>query len=198
MVPITGSLSFGPAGGLPFALTTGPAPVLHYVITCDDGQSFKGALAASGTILYPDVPPGTRCVVHPTPSPGLSDATARSFRPVPAGGVSSVTYTEGSPRIAVSPPDGPPGRPTTVYGIGFPPDHQVTVTWPANLGRPVSALTDGAGRLVMSIYVLPNSALGNLEIVATGTGFGQVSTTYLVVAPTVEAFGPSVEVAFRS
>jgi hypothetical protein len=197
VAPITGSLSFGPAGGLPFSLTPTTKPTLDYVITCDDGQSFKGSLVGSGTIRYPDVPPGTRCTVKPVPAPGLSDALPKSFPPVPVGGVSSVVYTEGAPQIAVSPPDGPPGRPTTVYGIGFPPDRTVTVTWPANLGAPVTAVTSATGQLVMNLYIMPNSALGDLEIVATGTGFAPLRAVYLVVAPTVDPSGSEAEVAFR-
>ncbi len=196
--PIVGSLSFGPAGGLPFPVASSTVAILHYVISCSDGQSFKGTLTGSGEIKYPDVPAGTTCTVNPTPAPGLSDAAPRAFPPVPAGGVSSVSYAEGAPQIVASPPDGPPGRPTTVYGVNFPPDRTVTVTWPSNLQAPVSDTTNSAGQLVMNIYVLPNSALGNLQIVATGTGFGEVSTDYLVVAPTVEAFGAKTEVAFRS
>lgn len=188
---IAGSLAFGPAGGLPRGLAPPKPPTLNYVIKCSNGQSFKGSLTGSGTIRYPNVPPGTRCTVNPTPAPGLSDASPRAFAPVPAGGVSSVSYFEGAPRIAVSPPDGPPGRTTTVYGTGFPPGRSVTVTWPANLGAPVTAVTDAEGRLVMTIYVIPHSALGDLEIVATGTGFPPVSTTYLVVFPSAEAFGPT-------
>ncbi len=196
--PIRGSVSFGPAGGLPFTLGTTTPPTLHYVITCNNGESFKGSLTGSGAIRYPDVPTGTRCTVRPTPSAGLPDVAPQSFPPVPGGGVSSVSYVESSPQIVVSPPDGPSGRPTTVYGIGFPPDRRVTVSWPANLGAPVSALTDPGGRLVLTIMVLPHSALGDLEIVASGNGFPTVSTTYLVVEPSVEPGGTPAQLEFRS
>lgn len=174
-----------------------PEPALQYTITCSDGQQFQGSLNGSGELQYAGIPPGTTCSATPVASSALNDVATKQFAPVPPAGVSIVRYTENVPAVVLSPPDGPPGRTTFVIGQGFPPGATVTLTWSTGQGEPVLAQADGTGSFNVPMLVLSRDEIGVRQLTVSGTGFPQISVSYLVVPGTVDARGSSAEVAFR-
>lgn len=174
-----------------------PEPPLQYTITCSDGQQFEGTLNGSGELQYPGVPAGTQCTASPVSSPAFNDVAAKQFAPVPPAGVSIVRYTEDVPAVVLSPPDGPPGRATSVVGVGFPPGSTATLRWSPGEGTPVLVQVDGTGSFNVPMVVLARDQVGLRQLLISGSGFPQISASYLVVPATVDAFGSSEEVAFR-
>lgn len=194
-----GVASGAPGGGAPPIGIGQPAPepALQYTITCSDGQQFQGRLNGSGELQYSGIPAGTTCTASPVSSAALTDVATKQFSPVLPAGLSIVQYTEDVPAVVLSPPDGPPGRTTSVIGAGFPPGATVTLTWSTGEGQSVVAQSDGAGRFNVPMLVLSRDQIGLRQLTVSGTGFPQISASYLVVPGTVDARGSSAEVAFR-
>ena len=176
-------------------------PPLTYTITCVEPtqtQTFQGTLDADGELTYPNVPAGSKCSAMPNAVPDLSDVSTQQFPAVTPAGISTIVYKEGIPAIILSPAVGPPGRSTTVLGAGFPPNDHVTLTWSPGLGAPLVVDTDSSGDLDAQMLVLPQDNVGLRQLVVTGSRFPSIHAGSLVVDPTVEASGPSTQVAFRS
>ena len=176
-------------------------PPLQFSITCNNAgtvTTLTGTLSGSGELQYPDVAAGTTCTATPQFNPAFSDVSAKQFPTVTPDGISAIVYKEGVPAIVLSPVVGSPGRSTTVLGAGFPPNDQVTLTWSSGPDKPLVVTTDPSGELDVQMLVLPEDDLGVRELVVTGTGFPSIQAGYLVVPPTVEASGPTTQVAFRS
>ena len=87
------------------------------------------------------------------------------------------------PKVAVSSTTIIAGSRLNLVGAGFAPNSVVTVSWSDGAGRPLSAVTDAAGSLMLTVMVRPNDRPGNRTLVAQTTD-GQVATAeVLIVAP---------------
>ena len=92
------------------------------------------------------------------------------------------------PTIAASPALGVPGQVTLLFGVDFPPDARVGLTWNPgllNFRLPVPVKADGT--FAFPVMVLHRDSLGPRKIVAShvdGEQFGTVEGDFLVVPRT--------------
>ena len=87
------------------------------------------------------------------------------------------------PKVAVSSTTIIAGGRLNLVGAGFAPNTVVTVAWADGAGRPLSAVTDAAGSLMVTVVVRPNDRPGNRTLVAQTTDGHTATADVLVVAP---------------
>jgi len=98
-----------------------------------------------------------------------------------AGTSAQSTLTVRQPAISALPPVGNPGTVTLVSGTGFPPGVPVQLTW--NPGVTVAAdpaVPGPDGSFVVQMVIVGGDRTGRRLVTATGTGFGPVSSPFLV------------------
>ena len=86
-----------------------------------------------------------------------------------------------SPILKTDPPIGPPGFVTIAIGAGFPPNSTVTLLWNPGISAPTRVKVAANGTFRTQMLVFHKDQLGPRLLVASGTGFTPVNTTFLVV-----------------
>jgi outer membrane protein assembly factor BamB len=144
-------------------------------------------------------------------SPGASSTSWSFSYPVPSGGgtyevtayaVSSsgqsdihgarssftVSHTTTGPHIQASPAFIPPGASAHVYGAGFSPSEQITISL---LGTTLATTTaSSSGNLSSTPAKIPSNAVfGRTSLVATGTSSGKSASAPITIANNWDQFG---------
>jgi outer membrane protein assembly factor BamB len=144
-------------------------------------------------------------------SPGASSTSWSFSYPVPSGGgtyevtayaVSSsgqsdihgarssftVSHTTTGPHIQASPAFIPPGASAHVYGAGFSPSEQITISL---LGTTLATTTaTSSGNLTSTPAKIPSNAVfGRTSLVATGTSSGKSASAPITIANNWDQFG---------
>jgi Tol biopolymer transport system component len=137
----------------------------------------------------PDLPPGTSRTVSVVLLPNAAVQTTVS-------GVLQTTGTDTNPadnavtaplrvlqpKIVAVPPIGKPGFVTSVRGTDFPPGAPVTLRWtPGITAAAVPTIPLPDGRFTAQLLILTKDETGPRVITASGPGFSQVTTPFLVV-----------------
>lgn len=169
-----------------------PAP---FVATAVNGPGTTPYIQASllATISAPVVivPPGHAPPPPPTTLPSHHTTPTTLHHGPPA--------TVYHPAIKLVPTVGGPGTIVTVTGHGFPPNHQVKVTWSTNTAT-FTESTDGHGNLpAHKIDILTPDVLGARKANATTLGApATAQANFLVVPNTAEPGGDRATFLFRS
>jgi hypothetical protein len=90
------------------------------------------------------------------------------------------------PVLLLEPVVGPPGFVPIAVGTGFPPGTTVALTWNPGISAHETVLVAADGTFRRQVLVFHHDQLGPRRLVASGTGFGDVDTGFLVVPGTVQ------------
>jgi Tol biopolymer transport system component len=150
--------------------------------------------AATGCVLA-DLAPGASQVVQIvlTPNAAINTAVSGTLRTTgtdsnPADNAVSAPLRVLQPRIVAVPAIGKPGFVPSVRGTDFPPGVPVVLTWTPGITAAAAPTRPAAtGRFIAQLLILPKDQTGPRVITASGPGFSQVTTPFLVVTG---VFGP--------
>lgn len=146
---------------------------------------FIGTLApGASTTVTLTVPPNT--AVN-GPAAALLTGIFSEEVPVLARAQANIRIIQ--PVLKLSPTLGPPGFVPIATGSGFPPGTTVTLTWNFGITVPTTAVVAPNGTFTTEMLVLPKDPLGPRDLVAAGTGFGAVTTPFLVVQGSAQPKG---------
>lgn len=182
---VTRTLAIGSTGGFAGrieALALAGAAAGDFLVTAD---------GCTGRTLYP----GDECAVDLLFLPleagdrlaELRIAATTPKPPVPA----TLLGSGGAARIRVVPALGPPGTVAIVTGTGFPPGTPISLSWSVGITpQPLAPIvTNGKGRFVAQLLVLPRDRLGPRQVRATQLGtaapVAPATARFLVVKGTV-------------
>ncbi|MGW1681965.1 hypothetical protein [Saccharopolyspora sp. NPDC002376] len=141
----------------------------------------------------PDLPPGgviARQVVL-APNAALQAEIAGTVRTSgtdtdPADNRATAPYRVLQPRIVSVPEVGEPGFVTSVRGVDFPPGVPVQLKWSPGITAAAAPTLPGPdGRFAAQLLILTKDQTGRRTITASGPGFSPVTTSFLVVEPTI-------------
>ena len=137
----------------------------------------------------------TRDVTLPVAAAGerrkiRATALTDSVDVVPDNNTASLELSASQPKLVLTSELGPPGFVVLARGTGFPPNTDVSLRWrPGITTNSAKVRVKADGTFAAQVIVVRRDQEGPRKLVATGTGFAEVTDDFLVVSGNVSPLG---------
>lgn len=155
---------------VPSELGSAPAPAFVETLAPGADITLTVSLPAKGAVM------GTAVATLAGSYPGDRTVTAQAQTPILVI----------QPVLLLEPIVGPPGFVPIAVGTGFPPGTTVALKWNLGISAHETAIVAADGTFRQQVLVFHHDQLGPRLLIASGTGFGDVNTGFLVVPGTVQ------------